>query len=270
MNGLAARSERVRSRYSRALVSVVVATFCSSAALADEPLHYQRSLLPRLLDQLAYSIPDGIALKSIRQSGMGVKVVGYAGSSAKVNAYAKELDRSDLQMNIEVANIRDSRIGANRFSEFSIELSPKDASSYATCQPLPPALDAGRDFDATLLAVNYAGIGNSVEFEVFKPGNPTAVESYTGLPTAIKVIGTFGDIRRFVHEINRLPTLVVLGDFAIQETRDEAVRMEATVTIYRAAAGKQVPAVATRNPGACSTGVAKVKFLSDPFSRAGL
>lgn len=276
MKRLAAPSRHVQSRALGFLIRVAISALAVPSALADETLRYQRNLLPRLLDQLAYSIPDGVALKSIRQNGDQVKVIGYAGSSSKVTTYARELERSDLQMSTEVANIRDSRIGASGFSEFSIELSPKDdqsesAGSDNACAALPPPLDAGRDFEAVLLAINNAGKGNSVEFELFRPGSQAITGSYTRLPTAIKVFGAFGDIRRFVHEINRLPTLITVNEFSIQETRDDSVRLEAIVTIFQSSGpSKTAPAVVPHNPTGCSMSVVKAKFMSDPFSREGL
>lgn len=267
---------RASRRVFEIVLGIAVMALLMPVAHAEDLLRFQRSLLPRLLDQIAYSIPDGVALKSIRQSGSRVRVVGYAASSARASAFVRGLERSDLPLSVELTDIKEARVAGARVSEFALDLTPQSGRSAmagaAACESLPPPLDTASDIDGALVALQMAGLGNSLEFDLFRPGRETSGQAYTGLPTAIRVAGNFDDIRRFAHDVNRLPALAVVSDFSIQETRGDVLRMDATVTVYRTSAGRGgvVTAAAQRDRSACAGGPVKAKFLSDPFSRAGL
>lgn len=273
-----ASRQRPRGRAFKVLLGIAIAALAAPTVWADELIRYQRNLLPLLLDQMAYSIPDGVALKSIRQSGAQVRVAGYAASSSRASAFVRGLERSELPLSAELAGVKEARIAGGRISEFAVDLAPKSEPVAsltglvdAGCDSLPPPLEDARDIEGALVAIQMAGLGNSVEFDLFKPGAESAGGPYTGLPTAIRVHGGFDDIRRFVHDLNRLPTLVVLSDFAIQEIREDSLRMDAIVTVYRASGrGKMTPVRAQSDRRRCSGGAVKARFMSDPFSRAGL
>jgi len=61
-----------------------------------ERLQASRSTTVELLDKLAKSIPVGVTLTSIRQQGPVLALLGNSQSNARVSAYLKELESSDL------------------------------------------------------------------------------------------------------------------------------------------------------------------------------
>jgi len=61
-----------------------------------ERLQASRSTTVELLDKLAKSIPVGVTLTSIRQQGPVLALLGNSQSNARVSAYLKELEKSDL------------------------------------------------------------------------------------------------------------------------------------------------------------------------------
>lgn len=61
-----------------------------------ERLQASRSTTVELLDKLAKSIPVGVTLTSIRQQGPVLALLGNSQSNARVSAYLKELENSDL------------------------------------------------------------------------------------------------------------------------------------------------------------------------------
>jgi type IV pilus assembly protein PilN len=61
-----------------------------------ERLQASRSTTVELLDKLAKSIPVGVTLTSIRQQGTVLVLLGNSQSNARVSAYLKELENSDL------------------------------------------------------------------------------------------------------------------------------------------------------------------------------
>ena len=59
-----------------------------------ETLQANRSEAVHMLDQLVRQLPDGIYLKSIRQAGAKVTMVGYAQSNARVSTLMRNIEAS--------------------------------------------------------------------------------------------------------------------------------------------------------------------------------
>lgn len=87
-----------------------------------EELQASRSTTVELLDNLAKSIPVGVTLGAIRQQGMNLSLIGSSQSNARVSAYLKELDRSDLFLNPQLDYVRSATKAASPTEpyEFSI------------------------------------------------------------------------------------------------------------------------------------------------------
>jgi type IV pilus assembly protein PilN len=59
-----------------------------------ENLQSTRSDVVHLLDQMLRILPDGVYLKSLKQTGYRISVVGYAQSSARVSTLMRAIDDS--------------------------------------------------------------------------------------------------------------------------------------------------------------------------------
>ena len=59
-----------------------------------ETLQTNRTETVRLLDQMVRQLPDGVHLKSVKQTGQKVNVVGYATSNARVSTLMRNLEAS--------------------------------------------------------------------------------------------------------------------------------------------------------------------------------
>ena len=97
-----------------------------------ERLQASRSTTVELLDKLAKSIPVGVTLATVRQQGNSATLVGTSQSNARVSAYLRELDASDLFLNPQLDYVRASAKPATPTEpyEFSIKVtlrSPKTA-----------------------------------------------------------------------------------------------------------------------------------------------
>jgi type IV pilus assembly protein PilN len=95
-----------------------------------EGLQSNRSEPVQLLDQLLRQLPEGVYLKSIRQSGPKVNVVGYAQSNARVSTLMRNLGASPYLENPELVEIKavaapDGR--GSRVNEFNMNISIKRA-----------------------------------------------------------------------------------------------------------------------------------------------
>ena len=97
-----------------------------------ESLQASRSITVELLDKLAKTIPVGVTLTTVTQQGNDLGLVGSSQSNARVSAYLRELELSDLFLNPERAFVRSSAKPAAPTEpyEFSIKVTlraPKSA-----------------------------------------------------------------------------------------------------------------------------------------------
>lgn len=70
-----------------------------------EQLQGTRSQMVHLFDQLVRTLPDGIQLNSIKQTGTTLTLSGIAQSNARVSAYMRKLDASDWLKDSEIVKI---------------------------------------------------------------------------------------------------------------------------------------------------------------------
>src|SRR5204863_10017766 len=95
-----------------------------------EGLQSNRSEPVQLLDQLLRQLPEGVYLKSIKQSGPKVNVVGYAQSNARVSTLMRNLGASPYLENPELVEIKAVAApdkSGNRINEFTMNISIKRA-----------------------------------------------------------------------------------------------------------------------------------------------
>jgi type IV pilus assembly protein PilN len=71
-----------------------------------ETLQANRTEAVHLLDQMARQLPDGIYLKSLKQQGTKVTVVGYAQSNARVSTLMRNIDSSPWLQQPELIEIK--------------------------------------------------------------------------------------------------------------------------------------------------------------------
>ena len=119
---------------------------------AVEDLQGDRNLPVHLLDELVKNTPEGIYLKSIKQTGTRVAVSGLAANNAKVADYVRNLTRNNWLANPELVEIKavaaTPATQGRRLNEFIMNVSivrPKDPSSTAageTPAPGAPAVPA--------------------------------------------------------------------------------------------------------------------------------
>ena len=93
-----------------------------------EALQSNRSEPVQLLDQLLRQLPEGVYLKSVRQSGPKVNLVGYAQSNARVSTLMRNLGASPYLENPELVEIKAVPApdkSGNRVNEFNMNISIK-------------------------------------------------------------------------------------------------------------------------------------------------
>ena len=86
-----------------------------------EGLQSNRSEPVYLLDQLLRQLPEGLYLKTIRQTGTKVNVTGYAQSNARVSAFMRNIEASPYLENPNLVEIKAVTVAAQRANEFSLD-----------------------------------------------------------------------------------------------------------------------------------------------------
>jgi type IV pilus assembly protein PilN len=95
-----------------------------------EGLQANRSEPVQLLDQLLRQLPEGVYLKSVKQTGAKVNIMGYAQSNARVSTLMRNLGASPYLENPELVEIKAVPApdkSGNRVNEFNMNISIKRA-----------------------------------------------------------------------------------------------------------------------------------------------
>jgi type IV pilus assembly protein PilN len=115
-----------------------------------ETLQSDRAQTVYLLDELVRQMPEGVFLKTVKQKGLGIDVVGYAQSNARVSALMRNIESSPWLANPGLVEIKATQLGKMRVSEFNMKFALKrvvvkdDASKDASkakdaAKPAAPA-----------------------------------------------------------------------------------------------------------------------------------
>lgn len=87
---------------------------------------------------------------------------------------------------------------------------------------------------AVLLSdINQAGLGRSLQFELFRPGQVIVKDYYAELPISIRVTGRYHDIGAFASDIAHLSRIVTLNNMAITPSGRDNLVMDATARTFR-------------------------------------
>jgi type IV pilus assembly protein PilN len=104
-----------------------------------ENLQSTRSDVVHLLDQMLRILPDGVYLKSLKQNGYGINVVGYAQSSARVSTLMRSIEDSPWLDTPTLIQVQAATVGGKRLSEFQLNFNlTKQAAPAAAAAPAKP------------------------------------------------------------------------------------------------------------------------------------
>ena len=87
-----------------------------------ESLQSNRSEAVHLFDELARRLPDGLYLKSVKQTGDTVALSGYAQSSARVSTFMRALEETALFEEPTLVEVRSAQVGPLRVNEFALNV----------------------------------------------------------------------------------------------------------------------------------------------------
>lgn len=102
---------------------------------------------------------------------------------------------------------------------------------------LEKQLPSKSEMAALLSDINQAGLGRSLQFELFKPGAVVVRDYYAELPITLKVSGHYHDIGAFASDVAHLSRIVTLNNLSITPDTKAGgsgqLMMDATARTYR-------------------------------------
>lgn len=100
---------------------------------------------------------------------------------------------------------------------------------------LEKQLPSKAEMDALLSDINQAGLGRSLQFELFRPGQIVVKDYYAELPISIRVTGKYHDIGAFAADIAHLSRIVTLNNLTIvpRTGNDGSLVLDSTAKTFR-------------------------------------
>ncbi len=86
-----------------------------------EELQASRAAMVHFFDEILNTLPEGVYIKSLRQSGAGVTVEGVAESNNRVSAYMKNIESSRWFADPRLVVINTKDVSKRRQSEFQMQ-----------------------------------------------------------------------------------------------------------------------------------------------------
>lgn len=99
---------------------------------------------------------------------------------------------------------------------------------------LEKQLPSKAEMDALLSDITQAGLGRSLQFELFRPGSLTVKDYYAEQPIGLRVTGRYHDMGSFAADVASLPRIVTLNNLTLTPARDNSVlTLDATAKTFR-------------------------------------
>ena len=98
---------------------------------------------------------------------------------------------------------------------------------------LEKQLPSKAEMDALLSDINQAGLGRSLQFELFRPGQVSVKEYYAELPITVRVTGRYHDLGAFAADVANLSCIVTLNNLSITPVKDGILSMDTTAKTFR-------------------------------------
>jgi len=108
-----------------------------------ETLQTDRVQTVHLLDELVRQMPEGVFLRSVKQKGPGVNLIGYAQSNARVSTLMRNIESSPWLADPKLIEIKAVTLGKMRISEFNLNLALKRPTAPAAKDAPKPAAKKG-------------------------------------------------------------------------------------------------------------------------------
>lgn len=87
-----------------------------------ESLQTTRAQAVNVMNEFARRVPDGVYLRSIKQTGPKIALLGYSQSNSRVSALMRSLDESPYLANPGLVEIKAATVNKRRVSDFALNI----------------------------------------------------------------------------------------------------------------------------------------------------
>jgi type IV pilus assembly protein PilN len=94
-----------------------------------ESLQQDRAEAVHLLSELTKQMPEGVYIRSMKQNGAQIAMLGYAQSNARVSTLMRNIEASPWLENPKLMEIKAVTVDKRRISDFSMNMTIKRTSS---------------------------------------------------------------------------------------------------------------------------------------------
>jgi len=109
-----------------------------------ESLQTNRTETVLVFNELARQLPEGVYLKSLKQTGPRINLVGYAQSNARVSNLMRNLEASPHLQNADLVEVKAAVLNTRRVSEFSLNVSIERAKAQDGIEAKAGAVPGGK------------------------------------------------------------------------------------------------------------------------------
>lgn len=145
---------------------------------------------------------------------------------------------SDFQAELETSAAQEETLRASYTAKLAkatnldaLKKQREQISVYVT--QLEKQLPSKAEMDALLSDINQAGLGRSLQFELFRPGSVQVRDYYAELPIQVRVTGKYHDMGAFTSDVAHLSRIVTLDNLSIAPTKDGLLAMDVTARTFR-------------------------------------
>lgn len=87
-----------------------------------EELQMSRPVIVHLFEELVTTLPDGVYLTSVKQTGKTLEIKGVAESNTRVSAFMRNIDKSEWleSPDLKVVEVKSGGLVGSRASEFTV------------------------------------------------------------------------------------------------------------------------------------------------------
>lgn len=207
-------------------------------------------LLEQLIDQFRY-----LDLKDPSQWPAAPRLLLCMGIVALTTVLAWQLHLGSYEAELQAVRREEAPLRENYQKKLTKAVSleglkqqREQVQIYVT--QLEKQLPSKAEMAVLLSGINQAGLGRSLQFELFRPGTVLVRDYYAELPITLRVSGNYHDMGAFASDIAQLSRIVTLGNISMapasafantasKSTGSGSLVMDATVRTFRYLDGEE-------------------------------
>lgn len=89
------------------------------------------------------------------------------------------------------------------------------------------------EMDDLLAQINQAGLGQGLNFDLFRPGGENMRDFYVEMPVAIRIFGSYHELGAFIEDVAKMPRIVTMANMQLDRQDSGTLKFEASAVTYR-------------------------------------